>query len=875
MTMNRRKQDVTPNSAAITPPTDPLADSVRQRGQWGQRHLQKFTALTGMVQRRPLALTGPAIKSLVQRFASSGFSPKAADGQPVQRSEAAWRQRPANLVWDGLEATPDPAQTAAEEAAEYARTFPYSVTQIREALDRHQAGLPPVTPPRRSESPAIQRQPAADSGPANKPALPFTVAQVRDALDRMKRGEPAAPDQPSPAPPVQRRPAESSPTASPPQPRTLAEIQRALDEAQRNLAAQQSAALSSQQQPGRGQENIPTIAPRRPRQWVEQMARREATVPPVTPPGKTVQRAPSEPRSREVEPSKPQPPAKDRSDQAPGDLANPLAPPDGWPEMDNLPSAPAQSAPEAGSKPQPAKASPVESTPPSPAPVTGQVQRAAETQRPVPPNEPKPVESRPAEAKIQRASETPPAPVQQTDDAPVRPAHAGPDFAVDRDLTNFENLSGLSETLETRSAPAETGPQALTGAKDFEPEAAKVEAIAPRPRPVETNTQRPVEAPAAPVQRAHDKPVQQAHDGPVRSAPEAPASMLDDSGPDAFDAPKKIEPVETEVQRAPDAPVRQAHEASVTGSDDTGPETLPGPKKIELPVAAKPVIQPPAPADPEIQRAVDAPVRPAPEPPVRQAHDTPVQQAPEAPVQQTYETPASLPDETVPETAARPRGIDPGAAKPVEAEVQRAVDPLVRPAPDAPVRPAPQAPVQQAHDTPAESHIQRRVEDTTFPLRQPVIEREAGDQAPAPVEGQPEATRSNSIAVLPQVRRQSEPKREQTDHNDEAERPAARLPLVWPKERAETRGQKESATPVYSSPAVQRAVEAPSPATAPEPVSDPTPSLGTIQRFEETAPVPSASEAKPEAANLDRLARQVYPLVKQMLAVERERRPFR
>lgn len=138
-----------------------------------------------------------------------------------------------------------------------------------------------------------------------------------------------------------------------------------------------------------------------------------------------------------------------------------------------------------------------------------------------------------------------------------------------------------------------------------------------------------------------------------------------------------------------------------------------------------------------------------------------------------------------------------------------------------------------------------------------------------------EAARNDSIAVLPQVRRQIEPKREPSDPGDAAESPAARLPLAWPKARAETPSQKESVTPITSTPAVQRAVEATTPSTTPEPVSDPTPSLGTIQRFEETTPVPSVSEAKPETANLDRLARQVYPLVKQMLAVERERRPFR
>ena len=52
--------------------------------------------------------------------------------------------------------------------------------------------------------------------------------------------------------------------------------------------------------------------------------------------------------------------------------------------------------------------------------------------------------------------------------------------------------------------------------------------------------------------------------------------------------------------------------------------------------------------------------------------------------------------------------------------------------------------------------------------------------------------------------------------------------------------------------------------------------LGVVQRVQEAEPEASASpvEEEPEL-ELDHLARQIYPLIKRMLAVERERRPGR
>jgi hypothetical protein len=65
---------------------------------------------------------------------------------------------------------------------------------------------------------------------------------------------------------------------------------------------------------------------------------------------------------------------------------------------------------------------------------------------------------------------------------------------------------------------------------------------------------------------------------------------------------------------------------------------------------------------------------------------------------------------------------------------------------------------------------------------------------------------------------------------------------------------------------IQRQVAEP-----PAPLAD----SGTIQRVETEPSTAAISSASPAETNLDDLARRIYPLIKRMLAVERERRPFR
>jgi hypothetical protein len=77
-----------------------------------------------------------------------------------------------------------------------------------------------------------------------------------------------------------------------------------------------------------------------------------------------------------------------------------------------------------------------------------------------------------------------------------------------------------------------------------------------------------------------------------------------------------------------------------------------------------------------------------------------------------------------------------------------------------------------------------------------------------------------------------------------------------------------------AAPAIQRMAEPVIQRTASEPETS-SPDAGFIQQVESA---PSAAKQEAQAAepvDLDHLARQVYPLIKRMIAVERERRAFR
>jgi hypothetical protein len=102
------------------------------------------------------------------------------------------------------------------------------------------------------------------------------------------------------------------------------------------------------------------------------------------------------------------------------------------------------------------------------------------------------------------------------------------------------------------------------------------------------------------------------------------------------------------------------------------------------------------------------------------------------------------------------------------------------------------------------------------------------------------------------------------------------MPLAAPPQPAPKASERGEALPSSASMATMSIQRSWEPEAAPSSSAVVDNETGLIQRVEETG-MPFSEEAESPAAelDLDGLARQVYPLVKRMLAVERDRRPFR
>ncbi|NJN93509.1 MAG: hypothetical protein HC875_05145 [Anaerolineales bacterium] len=221
------------------------------------------------------------------------------------------------------------------------------------------------------------------------------------------------------------------------------------------------------------------------------------------------------------------------------------------------------------------------------------------------------------------------------------------------------------------------------------------------------------------------------------------------------------------------------------------------------------------------------------------------------------------------------------------------------------VEPSPAPAISQA-EPPHQAAVQRQPEDETPSSR---IESQPGGSLQTfdlPPTKTPGAERSGfdgpeemplhparQIGVLPQVRQPFETRSEGMPAEPEttgesvlplaqptAARPeaAARLdmPLAAPPQPAPRAGERREEPPSSAStPAmsIQRYWE---PEAVPPPAAAADSEAGPIQRVEDTEISFSEEPESPAAElDLDNLARQVYPLVKRMLAVERDRRPFR
>jgi hypothetical protein len=150
-------------------------------------------------------------------------------------------------------------------------------------------------------------------------------------------------------------------------------------------------------------------------------------------------------------------------------------------------------------------------------------------------------------------------------------------------------------------------------------------------------------------------------------------------------------------------------------------------------------------------------------------------------------------------------------------------------------------------------------------------------------------SRPEKTAVLPQARGE-------TGFSEEENVEVVEAAVAWPVSASRTRG--EGALPLAAPPrpvervpagtttrstpsvpasaaAVQRQeVETVRAAQPVEPaVSSQPPAV--VQRAETEAPASTAPETESREPDLDKLARQILPLIKRLLAVERDRRPFR
>ncbi len=147
---------------------------------------------------------------------------------------------------------------------------------------------------------------------------------------------------------------------------------------------------------------------------------------------------------------------------------------------------------------------------------------------------------------------------------------------------------------------------------------------------------------------------------------------------------------------------------------------------------------------------------------------------------------------------------------------------------------------------------------------------------------------TGQVAILPQARHR--PELSQPAQRNEREQLSTAsttgesvLPLVPPLVVEVVQPRPEMAGAEFGPPATGAVVQrwpagaGPELATRTVELARPAVASSVLQRLEEeeSTPAGSETEAQESTPDLDKLARQIYPLLKRMLAVERDRRPFR
>jgi hypothetical protein len=812
--------------------------------------------------------------SIVNRFPDTGtkYELRPAETGPAQA---------ADLVLAG---TGEPAPAGARPGGQSFQPFT-SLAEFRQAIEAKQraseAGPAAVEPPQASQpaQPQVQRAPAEPPKarrlartlpPGSRPVS--RVEEVLPGVEAAPKAETALPAQAEPqAPPVagiepprppavQRQAAEAVPVpAQPPSAEEVpppAEASPLPPTAGRTTppAGPKTPAVQRQPEPGPPVAHEEEAAP----------ALSSAGVGPPRPPaGQEVTPPAVQRQTAEVAPAPVQPP------QA-GEMSPAAVPPPAGLEM---PVVQRQPAPAPAGEP-PAVEAGLPGLPPAPEmyPTQRRVAEEAPAQTQAEPQAPPPVASiePPRPPVVQRKA------VEEVPAQPPARAEPGP-AAVQRQEAEAAPIPAQLPREQEAPPAAEAGPP---GQPDVLTVQRRVADEAPAQAPAHAGQELPASAPAG-----LDMPLVQ-RQGPEIESPAAPVSKA--APPDQSERPL--------AQRQP--AVTALPPAQQPGEGATPP--------------ALPVVEKTAPAGPEMplaqRQAAEAPPSIPAQPP-RQDEAPPAAQEHEEnemPLVQRQGTEVEPPVAPVSEAAPLRQGSKMPSVQrqfagvlPHEEEAPPAVEaklpsppaggetPPARSEPSL-VQRSPREGMPQAEAGPAQVHepaaglegevIARAVSRAHLPLIEPSPPAQAEAIRTQPVE---------QTAILPQARVEAHPEGSPEPPALTPSRPgapaggppaqtgwtqaaASDLPLPPPLQRSVTPARPVSTT------LIQRQPEAP----APSPVVPSRPESGRegmVQRAGEEPPLATVTPPQPPAGestppNLDSLARQIYPLIKRMLAVERERK---
>lgn len=846
-----------PAEPSLPPPTSPEPAQVQR---------STFEPETGLPSPETPPLTRPAVETVppsspVERTADAG-RPATQTGSsrpqaiPPEQPEPAASQRTAapQPPQPPLElAETRPAQVSPKPDQQLSRPQPGPVDQAAPPQPIEADLAPPTVEPAEAEpaaepplKPALQRSPESD--------LPLVPPQPVEGV----AGPLAAPPFESPplsppttAPPLQRRaqaelpPAHSRPEAMENSPRKPVEEPIF----QPDLKPTTPASLIEE----------PTITP------VEPVAASPSSGPVVPP---AVQRRPEsdlppvEPRPAEgVEGLRPEPLVPPRSAETPGPPS-----PAGVEPVERIRPEPLEgTGPVEGvegveARPTRPVIAPTPEPPPSPTPVAPPAARRT-PEADLPPVRPRPaegLETQPAKPAIAPTSEPPPpTPVappvsQRTPEADLPLVRPRPTEGVEGQPEPAEGRPGLA--VESTSPPPP--PSGQVEAKTVKTQPGQTEdvqrSIAQLLHPTgqllaqpETETGLTLASPAP--QPAPDAPAEATAAPP---APARPATVPTLPQP----RPSIEQPTEPPPAPLPEPTFKPA--APPASQPVPRPDLPPTPSQPSEPVevASLPLAEPEAPP-PQLGAAVAEEVRvtpgEAPLPVVRPA----VQRKPELPLPLVQPQP-ELAAESGPElierlpaepVAALPEIAPPRAGTELETDLNREVLTRAKLSSDLPlIKPRPA--IQR---TPDRSKIADQ--PTAIP---PGSATPPEHPAPSPTARSAELS---SLPLAPPIRVEITSSAEAG--KNETARPPARVPSAPVTQVAVA--QRQPAEPGITTPTGEAPL-----LVAPAVV---------VQRAEENGLVSSSQETESgqAAADLDKLARQIYPLIKRMLAVERDRRPFR